>query len=89
MLKQAANDGLNCLIVVLVFNVIVIPADMWFHRPILGGLSEILIHSNHKLLTITVMIMEIFFGWLVFFLISLVGRWLNYYMGRNDIYKSK
>ncbi|WP_268912444.1 hypothetical protein [Lentilactobacillus sp. SPB1-3] len=74
MIKKAAQDGLNWLIIVLVANIIGIPFSMLVHKPLLNGLLEMFMAIGNKWLAILALIGSILFCWLVIFLISLSVR---------------
>ena len=74
MIKKAAQDGLNWLIIVLVANIIEIPFSMLIHKPIFNGLLEMFMAIGNKWLAILALIGSILFCWLVIFLISLSVR---------------
>lgn len=87
IVKRAAKDGLNWLILALALNVILVPVDLLFHRPILGGLVDMFINDTNRIRVVLVVIAFVALSWLLIFLISLAVRWLIIFMGRNDVYK--
>ncbi|AQW21401.1 hypothetical protein PL11_005375 [Lentilactobacillus curieae] len=67
IVKRAAKDVLNWLILVLGLNVILVPVDLLFHQPILGGLVDMFINDTNRIRVVLVVVVVVALSWLLIF----------------------